>query len=62
MSERNGKSYGDSIRSFYGKELSEINRSLLYSLHKRTPLSEPKRDLGLERAMWYDADKKHGDS
>jgi len=36
MSERNGKSYRDSISLFYGKEISEINQGLLRSLHKKT--------------------------
>lgn len=62
LAERKGESYGESIRRFYGKGLSEMDRNLLYSLYKRTPLSEPKRDLDLERMMCYDDEKNHGHS
>lgn len=62
MSERKGESYSDSIIRVYGMELSDMDRNFLYSLYKRTPLSEPKRDLSLERAMCYDVKNNHGHS
>lgn len=62
VAERKKESYGDSIRRFYGRELSDMDINLMYSLYKRTPLSEPKRDLDLERMMCYDDRKNHGHS
>lgn len=37
--ERKGLDYRDSIVRFYGKDLCDLNKSLLYSLHKRTKSS-----------------------
>lgn len=36
IAERKGKGYREAIESFYGKGIEDINRSLLYSLHKKT--------------------------
>jgi hypothetical protein len=36
LAERKGMEYREAVSLFYGKELGEINRSLLYSLHKNT--------------------------
>jgi hypothetical protein len=36
IAERKGKGYRDALENFYGKEIKDINKSLLYSLHKNT--------------------------
>lgn len=36
IAERNDKSYRETIEVFYGKGIEDINRSLVYSLHKKT--------------------------
>lgn len=36
LAERKDVSYREAISRFYGKSINEINKSLLYSLHKNT--------------------------
>lgn len=43
IAERKGIGYGEAIVRFYGKEISDIDKNLAYSLHKKTVLSRELR-------------------
>ena len=59
IADRKDISYRDSICNFYGKKLDEINKSLLYSLHKKTVSRRnlPRTPLSRVGALRYD--EKH---
>lgn len=40
LASKSGISYRDAICKFYGKNIKDINKSLLYSLHKNTGKSD----------------------
>jgi hypothetical protein len=40
ISDKDGIGYRDAICKFYKKKLEDVNKSLLYSLHKNTKLGD----------------------
>lgn len=56
VAERKGLGYGEAIVRFYGKDIPDIDKNLVYSLHKKTILS---RQLNGRPAVVYNR-RRHG--